>query len=108
MTGWLGQPLLDLATVDLDGPGPVRYLLHQTFRYEYDRPAHDLHQRLVAVPRERHGRFRRQAHLVSVSLPGARSTARPDRARRSASRWSSIVRCWARYRFAFMVVPSGL
>ncbi len=79
MTGWLGQPLLDLATVDLDGPGPVRYLLHQTFRYEYDRPAHDLHQRLVAVPRERHGRFRRQAHLVSVSLPGARSTARPDR-----------------------------
>jgi transglutaminase-like putative cysteine protease len=79
VTGWLDQPLLDLADVDLDGPGPVRYLLHQRFRYEYDRPAYEVHQRLVAVPRERHGSYRRQAHLVSVSVPGARATARPDR-----------------------------
>lgn len=79
MTGWLHQPLLDLDAVDLDGPGPVRYLLHQQFRYRYDGPAYDVHQRLVAIPREQHGPFRRQAHLVSVSLPGARATARPDR-----------------------------
>ncbi len=79
MTGWLHQHLLDLDAVDLDGPGPVRYLLHQTFRYAYDGPVHDLKQRLVVVPRERHGRFRRQAHLVSVSQPEARSSARPDR-----------------------------
>jgi transglutaminase-like putative cysteine protease len=83
VTEWLDQPLLDLGAVDLDGPGPVRYLLHQRFRYDYDRPAYDLHQRLVAVPRERHGRLRRQAHLVSVSVPGCppgqRSTARADR-----------------------------
>jgi transglutaminase-like putative cysteine protease len=79
VTGWLDQPLLDLATVDLDGPGPVRYLLQQTFRYEYDGPAYDVHQRLVAVPRERHGRYRRQAHLATVSVPGARTSARADR-----------------------------
>jgi transglutaminase-like putative cysteine protease len=82
VTGWLDQPLLDLAGVDLDSPGPVRFLLHQRFRYDYDRPAYDVHQRLVAVPRERHGQLRRQAHLVSVSVPGCpgpRSTARADR-----------------------------
>lgn len=83
MTGWLDQPLLDLAAVDLDRPGPVRYLLHQRFRYDYDRPAYEVRQRLVAVPRERHGHLRRQAHLVSVSAPGGppgpRSTARADR-----------------------------
>jgi transglutaminase-like putative cysteine protease len=83
VTGWLHQPLLALAEVDLDGPGPVRYLLHQRFRYEYDGPAYDVQQRLVAVPRERHGPLRRKAHLVSVSGPGgapeAHSTARPDR-----------------------------
>ena len=82
MTGWLDRPLLDLAAVDLDSPGPVRYLLHQRFRYDYDRPAYDVHQRLVAVPRVRHGPLRRQAHLVSVSVPGCpgpRSTARADR-----------------------------
>ena len=82
MTGWLDQPLLDLAAVDLDSPGPVRYLLHQRFRYDYDRPAYDVHQRLVAVPRVRHGQLRRRAHLVSVSVPGCpgpRSTARADR-----------------------------
>ncbi|MFL6127850.1 MAG: transglutaminase domain-containing protein [Mycobacteriales bacterium] len=83
MTGWLDQPLLDLAAVDLDGSGPVRYLLHQRFRYDYDRPAYELHQRLVAVPRDRHGPLRRQAHLVSVSTPGrpasSRGSARADR-----------------------------
>jgi len=84
VTGWLDQPLLDLGAVDLDGPGPVRYLLHQRFRYEYDGPAYEVHQRLVAVPRERHGGYRRQAHVVAVSAPGCptdpRWTARPDRA----------------------------
>jgi transglutaminase-like putative cysteine protease len=82
VTGWLDQPLLDLAAVDLDSRGPVRFLLHQRFRYDYDRPAYDVRQRLVAVPRERHGQLRRQAHLVSVSAPGCpgpRSTARVDR-----------------------------
>lgn len=83
MTGWLDQPLLGLDTVDLDGPGPVRYLLHQRFRYDYDAPAYDLHQRLVVVPRRRHGGLHRQAHLVSVSVPGCasreHSSVRTDR-----------------------------
>jgi transglutaminase-like putative cysteine protease len=81
VTGWLHQPLLDLDAVDLDGPGPVRYLLHQVFRYRYDRPVEDIRQRLVVVPRERHGQLRRLAHLVTVSEPGARTTARPDQDR---------------------------
>jgi transglutaminase-like putative cysteine protease len=82
VTGWLDQPLLDLGAVDLDSPGPVRFLLHQRFRYDYDRPAYEVCQRLVAVPRQRHGQLSRQAHLVSVSVsgsPGPRSTARADR-----------------------------
>ena len=79
MTGWPDQPLLDLSTLDLDSASQVRYLLHQRFRYDYDGPAYDLRQRLVAVPRDRHGPLRRRAYDVSVTAPGARSTAREDR-----------------------------
>jgi transglutaminase-like putative cysteine protease len=78
MTGWPDRPLLDLSTVDLDGAGRVTYLLRQGFRYDYDGPAYDLRQRIVAVPRERHGSFVRRAHRVAVSVPG-RSDARADR-----------------------------
>lgn len=87
MTGWLDQPLLDLAHVDLDTAGHVTYLLHQRFRYDYDGPAYDMRQRLVAVPRRQHGTLRRLDHAASTqrpgapgtAVPGARSTARPDR-----------------------------
>ena len=66
MTGWLDQPLLDLADLDLDAADSVTYLLHQTFRYEYDRPAYDVRQRLVALPRDRHGAFHRRARHIST------------------------------------------
>ncbi|HST66250.1 MAG TPA: transglutaminase family protein [Mycobacteriales bacterium] len=70
MTGWLDQPLLDLDRLDLDAADSVTYLLHQVFRYEYDGPAYDLRQRLVALPRDRHGRFHRRAQHVAVTDPG--------------------------------------
>lgn len=69
MTSWLSEPLLDLAGVDLDA-GSVTYLLHQVFRYEYDAPAYEVHQRLVALPRTRHGALHRREHHVAVSDPG--------------------------------------
>lgn len=68
MTAWMQRPLLDLATVDLDRAGGVAYLLHQCFRYDYDRPAYDVRQRLVALPRARHGNLHRRAHRVEVSV----------------------------------------
>ena len=77
MTGWLDQPLLGLDRVDLDAAGSVTYLLHQVFRYDYDGPAYDVRQRLVALPRARHGNFRRRAEHVSVGVPG-RTAVRSD------------------------------
>ena len=63
---WLDRPLLDLDGLDLDGAPSITYLLHQVFRYSYDAPAYDVRQRLVAVPRARHGNLRRRAWHVSV------------------------------------------
>jgi transglutaminase-like putative cysteine protease len=79
VTGWLDQPLLDLAGVDLDAGGSVTYLLHQVFRYEYDAPAYDVRQRLVALPRARHGALHRRAVHVAVDQP-ARPHVRADAA----------------------------
>ncbi|HEY6745055.1 MAG TPA: transglutaminase family protein [Mycobacteriales bacterium] len=70
MTGWLDQPVLDLDRVELDTADSVTYLLHQVFRYDYDEPAYDVRQRLVALPRVRHGCFHRRAQHVSVADPG--------------------------------------
>jgi transglutaminase-like putative cysteine protease len=75
VTGWLDAPLLDLDGVDLDSAGSVTYLLHQIFRYSYDGPAYDVRQRLVALPRTRHGRLHRRARHVAV----AGCLARPPR-----------------------------
>jgi len=70
VTGWLDQPLLDLDGVDLDRADSVTYLLHQVFRYDYDGPAYDVRQRLVALPRPRHGNLHRRAQHVEVADPG--------------------------------------
>jgi transglutaminase-like putative cysteine protease len=83
VTEWLDQPLLDLDRLDLDGSASVTYLLHQVFRYSYDGPAYDVRQRLVALPRARHGNLHRRARHVSVTDPGGSAhepTARPDAA----------------------------
>lgn len=81
MTDWLERPLLDLTDLDLDGSASVTYLLHQVFRYSYDGPARDVRQRLVALPRLRHGNLHRRAHHVEVADPGGavgRPHAEPD------------------------------
>ena len=86
MTGWLDQPLLDLDRLDsdgldLDGETSVSYLLHQVFRYEYDGPAYDVRQRLVGLPRLRHGNLHRREQHVQVADPGGelgRPHAEPD------------------------------
>jgi transglutaminase-like putative cysteine protease len=77
VTGWLDRPLLELDTVDLDGADSVTYLLHQVFRYAYDGPAYDVRQRLVALPRARHGNLHRLVRHVSVDA-GAEPAARLD------------------------------
>lgn len=69
MSDWLDRPLLDLSDIDLDGAGSVTYLLHQVFRYDYDGPAYDVRQRLVALPRVEHGTLRRRATYVAVDQP---------------------------------------
>ena len=55
MIEWWEQPLLDLGKVDLDQARCVDYLLWQRFRYDYDGPVREVRQRIVAVPRTRHG-----------------------------------------------------
>jgi transglutaminase-like putative cysteine protease len=77
VTGWLDRPLLDLDAVDLDGAESVTFLLHQVFRYAYDGPAYDVRQRLVALPRARHGNLHRRARHVAVDA-GAEPATRLD------------------------------
>ena len=72
MTDWLDRPLLELDSVDLDGAGSVTYLLHQVFRYSYDGPVYQVRQRLVALPRLRHGNLHRRArHVVVTDAEGS-------------------------------------
>jgi transglutaminase-like putative cysteine protease len=46
------------------------YVLHQDVSYEYTRPVTDLRQRLVILPRGRHGDQRRLGHRVRVHNDG--------------------------------------
>jgi transglutaminase-like putative cysteine protease len=55
------------------------YLVHQSFRYEYPEPIHDLSHRLVVIPPERFGDQRRLWHDVSVRHDEARLANRNDR-----------------------------
>jgi len=70
----LSAPLLDHHGLDLDSASRISYVLEQSFRYEYDAPVEWLRQRLVVVPRARHGSQYRRAHLLQVS--GARASRR--------------------------------
>lgn len=74
----LAQPLVDHQGLDLDGAQQVTYRLSQSFRYTYDRPATDLRQRLVVVPRPNHGNLHRRMHRVTASDPAARLSRHRD------------------------------
>lgn len=63
----LSAPVLDHRRLDLRAAERVRYVLEQSFRYEYDAPVRGLRQRLVIVPPARHGNQHRRAHRLEVT-----------------------------------------
>ena len=70
--------LLDERAVAWAEVGSVTYLLHQTYRYEYDGPVRDLRHRLVVLPPAGHGEQRRVEHDIAVRGCDARTTVRSD------------------------------
>jgi transglutaminase-like putative cysteine protease len=77
-SGVLRASLLDHRGLDLEAAGRVSYFLEQRFRYEYDAPVESLRQRLVVVPRPRHGNQHRRAHLLEVNGTRVRRRLRRD------------------------------
>jgi transglutaminase-like putative cysteine protease len=63
----LRAPVLDHRGLDLGAARRVRYILEQSFRYEYDAPVESLRQRLVIVPPPRHGNQYLRAHRLEVT-----------------------------------------
>jgi transglutaminase-like putative cysteine protease len=63
----LNAPLLDHRGLDLSAARRVRYVLEQSFRYEYDAPVRSLRQRLMIVPPARHGSQHLRAHRLDVT-----------------------------------------
>jgi Bacterial transglutaminase-like N-terminal region len=73
-------PLLDHTGLDLDAAHRITYRVEQRFRYTYDAPVTSLSQRLVIVPRPRHGDLYRRAHLVEVTGTHTRRRTHQDSA----------------------------
>lgn len=111
MTDWFARPLLDLHAVDLDSAPRVEYLLCQRFRYEYDAPAFDVRQRIVAVPRKRHGSLHLRAHHVDVAVTGADAWTRRRRVDRRGNTVVDVhvaeVRCAVEFTVAAVVHRDG-
>ena len=63
----LRAPVLDYRGLDLSAARHVRYVLEQTFRYEYDTPVTSLRQRLVIVPPPHHCNQHLRAHRLEIS-----------------------------------------
>ncbi len=72
--------MLDHRGLDLAAARRVRYILEQSFRYEYDAPVESLRQRLVIVPPARHGNQYLRAHRLEVTGAKARRRVRRDAA----------------------------
>jgi transglutaminase-like putative cysteine protease len=73
-------PFLDHGRLDLDGAREITYRVQQSFTYAYDSPVTALAQRLVVVPRRRHGDLRRRSAQVRVSGAVHARRAREDAA----------------------------
>ena len=71
--------LLDDRALDWAAVGSLTYLLHQTYRYEYDGAVRDLRHRLMVLPPADHGEQHRVDHDVAVRGCRARTTVRSDR-----------------------------
>ncbi len=76
----LAAPVLDHRALDLAAARRVRYVLEQSFRYEYDAPVRSLRQRLVIVPPPRHGNQYLRAHRLEVTGATAQRRLRRDAA----------------------------
>src|ERR1700722_13615093 len=74
----LSASLLDHRGLDLGAAEHVRYVLEQSFRYEYDAPVQALRQRLVIVPPARHGCQYLRAHRLEVTGAPVRRRVRRD------------------------------
>ena len=74
----LQAPVLDHRGLDLSAARQVRYVLEQSFRYEYDEPVRSLRQRLIIVPPVRHGNQHRLAHRLEVNGAPVRRRVRRD------------------------------
>ena len=79
-TSVLHAPVLDHRGLDLGAARRVRYVLEQSFRYEYDAPVESLRQRLVIVPPARHGNQYLRAHRLEVTGAKVRRRVRRDAA----------------------------
>ena len=82
-------PMLDHARLDLDAAERICYRIEQRFRYQYDSPITALSQRLIIVPRPRHGDLVRRAHRVEVAGAPARRRVRQDAAGNTVVRVSA-------------------
>jgi transglutaminase-like putative cysteine protease len=76
----LQAPVLDHRGLDLAAARRVRYVLEQSFRYEYDGPVQSLQQRLVIVPPPRHGNQYLRAHRLEVTGASVRRRVGRDAA----------------------------
>jgi transglutaminase-like putative cysteine protease len=74
----LRAPLLDHHGLDLGTARRVRYVLEQSFRYEYDEPVNELRQRLVIMPPAQHGGQYLRAHRLEVTGARVRRQLRRD------------------------------
>ena len=73
-----GAPLLHHAALDLEAASRITYRVEQRFRYTYEAPVTALSQRLVVVPRARHGDLYRRAHHVKVTGTASRQRTHRD------------------------------
>ncbi len=78
-SGHADLALLDDRAVTWSEVGSATYLLHQTYRYDYDRPVDDLHHRLMVLPPSVHGGQHLLDHRVSVQGCDSRVSVRSDR-----------------------------
>jgi transglutaminase-like putative cysteine protease len=76
----LRAPVLDHRRLDLGAARRLRYVLEQSFRYEYDAPVRSLRQRLVIVPPARHGHQYLRAHRLEVTGANVRRRVSRDAA----------------------------
>jgi transglutaminase-like putative cysteine protease len=78
LTAAFAAPLIDHHDLDLDAAERVTYRIDQSFRYTYDTPVTSLSQRLVVVPRRRHGDMHRRAHALDITGAVTRRRTRQD------------------------------